>query len=110
MRYQTLDVLSPRMKRSLNAIGVTLGVARRKRRWSVAIVAERVGVARTTYMRLEKGDPTVSIGVYAMALVLLGFGDFLAIPLHPPIDRDGQALVADRQAKPIQIETPEEAA
>jgi DNA-binding XRE family transcriptional regulator len=36
------------------------------------MMAERVGVSKGTYLRVEKGDPTVSLGAYAMALFVLG--------------------------------------
>jgi hypothetical protein len=31
-------------------------------------MSERLGVAKSTYVCVEKGDPTVSMGAYAMAL------------------------------------------
>ena len=41
--------------------------------YTVLAVAERMGVAKNTYLRAEKGDPKVGLGVYAMAL-FVGFG------------------------------------
>jgi len=38
-----------------------------------------MGVAKNTYLRAEKGDPKVGLGVYAMALFVLGFGSPLAL-------------------------------
>jgi len=52
--------------------GVT---ARRKRNLTAMMMAERVGAAKTTYLKVEKGDPSVSMGIYAMALFVLGFGE-----------------------------------
>ena len=46
--------------------------ARRKRHVTTAMMCERLGVAKSTYVRVEKGDPTVAMGVYAMALFVLG--------------------------------------
>ena len=38
------------------------------------MMAERIGVAKSTCSRMEKGDPAVAMGAYAMALFVLGFG------------------------------------
>jgi len=40
-------------------------------------MAERMGGGENTYSRLERGDPTVAMGAYAMALFVLGFGGAL---------------------------------
>ena len=46
---------------------------------STISMAERAFISRTTLARVEKGDPTVSIGAYASVLAVLampkGFGD-----------------------------------
>ncbi len=34
--------------------------------------AERIGISAPTYVRMEKGDPSVSIAAYAAALWLMG--------------------------------------
>ncbi len=38
----------------------------------VAYVAERASISRSTLYKIERGDPGVSLGIYAT--VLLGFG------------------------------------
>ncbi len=65
------------VRRSLSKVGSDLALARRKRRLTTAMMSERLAVAKSTYARVEKGDPTVSMGVYAMTLFVLGFGDVL---------------------------------
>ncbi len=67
MRSKVLDVLPSSLKRSLTEFGGNLAIARRKRGLTVLSVAQRMGVAKNTYMRAEKGDPKVGLGVYAMA-------------------------------------------
>jgi transcriptional regulator with XRE-family HTH domain len=101
MRSSVLDVLPARLRRSLGKFGADLGIARRKRRLSVAMMTERLGVSKSTYARLEKGDPTVSLGVYAMALFVLGFGDALNDIVDPA--RDPQGLLFDRQSLPKRV-------
>jgi len=77
MRSSVHDVLPATLRRSLAKFGADVAVARRKRQLTVAMMAERLGVAKSTYLRVEKGDPSVALGVYAMALFVLGFGDAL---------------------------------
>jgi transcriptional regulator with XRE-family HTH domain len=57
MRSSVSDVLPPAVKRSLTKFGSDLATARRKRGLTILAVAERMGVAKNTYLRAEKGDP-----------------------------------------------------
>jgi transcriptional regulator with XRE-family HTH domain len=95
MRSNVLEVLPSVVKRSLTEFGSDLAIARRKRGLTVLTVAERMGVAKNTYLRAEKGDPKVGLGVYAMALFVLGFGS----PLGTLIDvsRDDTGLLLDQE-------------
>ena len=74
MRSPLHDLLPPLVRRSLVKFGEDLARARRKRRLTVAMMSERMGVGESTYSRLERGDPTVAMGAYAMALFVLGRG------------------------------------
>lgn len=78
MRSAVRDVLPARVRRSLAKFGADLSIARRKRGLTTAMMVERLGVSRSTYLRIEKGDPTVALGAYAMALFALGFGEVFA--------------------------------
>jgi DNA-binding XRE family transcriptional regulator len=62
MRSNVLEVLPSIVKRSLTEFGSDLAIARRKRGLTVLAVAERMGVAKNTYLRAEKGDPKVGLG------------------------------------------------
>jgi transcriptional regulator with XRE-family HTH domain len=106
MRSSVLDILPPKIRRSLTKFGGDLAIARRKRGLTVAMMAERVGVGKGTYLRLEKGDPTVSIAVYAMTLFVLGFGDALADLVDPR--RDDQGLLLDTQRLPKRVRVKKE--
>ena len=57
MRSSVSDVLPPAVKRSLTKFGSDVATARRKRGLTIRAVAERMGVAKNTYLRAEKGDP-----------------------------------------------------
>lgn len=101
MRSQVLDVLPPRVRRSLTKFGADLALARRKRGLTTATMVERLGVSKSTYVRLEKGDPTVSLAAYAMALFVLGFGDAFAELIDPR--RDDQGLLLDAERIPRRV-------
>ena len=77
MQSGALESLSPKVRRSLAKLGTDIATARRKRNLTVVMMAERIGVAKSTYLKVEKGDPSVSMGVYAMALFVLGQGGAL---------------------------------
>jgi transcriptional regulator with XRE-family HTH domain len=62
-------------KRALRKLGEDLKYARRLRRIPTALMVERVGITRATLARAEKGDSSVSVGVYASMLFVLGFID-----------------------------------
>ena len=40
----------------------------------MAMMAERTGVPKVTYIRVERGDQTLGTRIYAMALFVLGLG------------------------------------
>ena len=79
--------LSPQTQRALEALGSHLAVARVRRKESLATRAKRVGVSIPTLMRMESGDPAVSIGIYATALWLIGRDGELARIASPEFDK-----------------------
>lgn len=101
MRSHVSEVLPSTVKRSLAKFGSDIATARRKRGLTTLAVAERTGVAKNTYLRVEKGDSTVGLGVYAMALFVLGFGE----PLSTLIDvtRDDTGLLLDEERLPRRV-------
>jgi DNA-binding XRE family transcriptional regulator len=108
MRSSVHDILPPNVRRSLTKFGADLSLARRKRRLTTAMVSERLGVAKSTYVRVEKGDPTVSMGVYAMALFVLGFRDAFADLVDASRDQEGLLLEAQRvpkRVRPVKVPT-----
>jgi transcriptional regulator with XRE-family HTH domain len=74
MKSAVHDLLPPAVRRSLGKLGADIARARRQRRLTVAMMAERMGVGLNTYARIEHGDGSVAMGAYAMALFVLGFG------------------------------------
>ena len=70
-------------------LGKQIRLARKQRRMSEHDLAARVGIARSTLQRIEKGDPAVEIGLVFEAAVLTGVDLFVseATTLAPQIGR-----------------------
>jgi DNA-binding XRE family transcriptional regulator len=103
MRSAVTDILPPKVRRSLAKLGADLRDARRKRTLTVAMMVERVGVAKATYLKLEKGDPSVSMGVYAMALFVLGFPNAFAEIADARSDETGLLLDSARLPQRVRV-------
>lgn len=103
MKSDFNDIMPARVRRSLAKLGSDLSIARRKRHLTAEMIAERVGVAKATYLKVEKGDPTVSMGVYAMTLFALGFPDAFADIADPRRDDTGLLLDVERLPKRVRV-------
>src|SRR6266581_2056414 len=71
---------------ALRKLGRDLSLARRKRDISTSDMAARLFVSRDTLWRLERGDPTVSLGTLATAAFILQLHDRLANLAAPASD------------------------
>jgi transcriptional regulator with XRE-family HTH domain len=71
-------VLSPQSREALKLLATSIRVARKRRGWSVAELAERVGVNRATIAAVEAAQPGVAIGTVFEAAALVG------VPLFSP--------------------------
>ena len=93
----------------MTELGRGINVARRRRRLTAAMMAERIGVGRQTYRRVERGDPTVAMGTYLMALFVLGLEwASLERSVDPQADATGTALdIADLPTKVRPKRTPQ---
>ena len=58
--------------KALRDLGENLALARQRRKESLRAWASRMAVSVPTLIRMEKGDPSVGMGVYATALWLMG--------------------------------------
>jgi len=61
-------ILMPGTADILETMGEQIKMARLRRRISTALVAERAGISRATLWAVEKGSPSVSVGIYAAVL------------------------------------------
>jgi len=81
--------LPPQSKRALESLGRDIAIARKRRKITQRLMAERMFVSVQTVQRLESGDPTVGIAVLASALFVLGFTKRLAELAAPDSDQVG---------------------
>ena len=89
------------VRRALATLGTDLQHARRRRRLTTMMVAERAHITRPTLLRVERGDPSVSLGVYATVLWVLGFGDRISRLAASETDAVGLSLEDERLPKRI---------
>lgn len=64
-------MLLPRLSRLIGEVGEKIRKARLRRAYSSETVAQRAGITRKTLYRVERGDPSVALGVYARVLQAL---------------------------------------
>lgn|SRR5215472_3665248 len=81
---------------ALRRLGSDIRDARRRRSLSTDTVAGRALITRTTLRKVERGDPSVSLGIYATVLYVLGLLDRLAALADPGQDLTGLTLESDR--------------
>jgi transcriptional regulator with XRE-family HTH domain len=104
-RSRAVDTLPPLLLSQLRTLGDNLALARKRRRESLKAWSQRIGVSEPTLMRLERGDPSVSFGVYATALWLIGRSAALADLAAPEHDK-GALEEAVRVAKARAVRKP----
>ncbi|MEZ5451315.1 MAG: helix-turn-helix transcriptional regulator [Thiothrix sp.] len=91
---------SPRqVQQALEKLGADLRIARLRRGESLRSWAERMGVSVPTLQRMEAGDATVGVSVYAMCLWLVGQVNSLADLADPANDEQALALELAKLAK-----------
>ena len=84
---QALIAIPPAAAQALRTLGENLAIARTRRRESQRTWASRLGISVPTLIRLERGDPAVSAGIYATALWLMGTVAGLPELAAPAADR-----------------------
>ena len=95
-----LAQMPPSTVAALQRLGADLAVARLRRKESLKTWAKRMGVSVPTLLRLEAGEPGVSLGVLATALWLVGRDTTLATLAAPKEDRGALELDV-RQAETL---------
>ena len=101
MKSQAPKTLPRAARRALVKLGADIAVARKKRRISTVSMAERAFISRATLYKVERGDPTVSMGIYAAVLAILGLAEGLGQVADRINDTLGLDLDEDHLPKKI---------
>ncbi|MBK9562514.1 MAG: hypothetical protein IPO54_05165 [Micavibrio sp.] len=89
------------LQKALRKLGQDISDSRRRRRIPTELMAERAGMARATLYKIEKGDPSVSLGGYASVLFVLGLTDRLQDLVDANVDIVGRQLEEESLPKRI---------
>lgn len=89
------------VQRALQKLGQDIKDSRRRRRIPTGLMAERAGLARATLYKIERGDPTVSLGGYAAVLFVLGMTERLKDMVDANADIVGRQLEEENLPKRI---------
>ncbi|MCC6206559.1 MAG: hypothetical protein IT488_00170 [Gammaproteobacteria bacterium] len=107
MSKKQLEPMTPiPVKRALRKLGQNLRDARLRRRIPTMIMAERASISRTTLSKVEKGDPGVSLGSYAIVLFVLGMAERLGDLANVKNDTVGLELEGSRLPQRIRRSRP----
>ena len=93
--------IPPKIQQTLSIIGERIQSARKKRRLTMNDMASRMFITRKTLSRIEKGEGSVSLSVFAQALWVLGMDDQLLTLADPA--KDSAGLFLERQRLPKRV-------
>ena len=91
--FKLPDVVAEHVSR----LGQRIRLARLRRGWSVAELADKAGMNRNTLTAIELGKPGTSLGACLTVLWVLGLDGTLAGVADPDADLHGKALEAARR-------------
>ena len=86
-------IILPKYQKIFDGLGENIKLARKRRKLTTEQVSERAGIHRATLHRIEKGDPSVAIGIYFNVLKVLNLeSDFSKIAQDDEFGRKLQDL------------------
>lgn len=92
--------IMPKTRRILEQVGEQIRFARLRRDITVEMVAQRAGVSRASVWSVEKGSPSVSMGIYAKVMAAIGMQeDLLLLCRDDPVGRDLQDMKLDKRRR-----------
>lgn len=91
------------VRRILRKLGADIRDARRRRHLPMAVVADRAFTSRSTLQKVEAGNFSVSIGIYAAVLQALGLLEGLGDVADIAGDSVGQALSSAEFPKRVRL-------
>jgi len=101
MKSYSTNTLPRAARQALIKLGEDITIARKKRRISTISMAERAFISRSTLYKVERGNPAVSMGVYATVLAILGLVEGLGQVADRRDDILGLDIEEDRLPKNI---------
>jgi len=88
MKNNRKATLFPKQKNALNVLGENIKLARKRRKLTQKLIAERTGLSRVTLGKIEKGEGSVSIGHYQIVLAVLNLeNDFSKVAQDDELGR-----------------------
>ena len=84
------------VRRALRKLGADIRAARRRRAIPTELMAERAFTTRSTLHKIERGDPSVALGIYATVLFVLGMTDRLRDLADSARDKLGIEIADER--------------
>jgi transcriptional regulator with XRE-family HTH domain len=91
------------VKKALKKLGEDIKEARIRRRISMQLMSERAGISRPTLKKVEEGDETTSMGIYAKVIFILGLEDNLANVADIRNDKVGMMLASKALPKQARL-------
>ena len=95
--------ISPAIAKALAQFDAGLRDLRRRRRMPMASAARQAVISRATLYKVERGDPAVSLGIYAKALQEYGLLERLTIIVDGRFDAPGLAMERARLPHRIRL-------
>lgn len=93
-------IITTQLSKQHIAFGERIRLARLRRKFTAEIVAQRAGIGRRTYSKIEKGDPNVSLASYSMVLYVLGLSkDLDVLALDDELGRKLQDAGLERKKR-----------
>lgn len=89
--------------KSLRKLGQDINDARRRRRITIELMAERAGLSKATISKVEKGDSTASMGAYSAVLFVLGLADGLNQLADAAHDLIGRQLEQEKLPQRVRL-------
>lgn len=101
---RTMPRISGQAADAARLLGAQVAMGRRERSWTMAELAERAGVTVPTVRKVERGEPTVALGIAFELATLVGVplftSDRAELAAMADRARDRLALLAERVHRP----------
>ena len=91
--------------KALRKLGQDIRGARKRRRLPMELLSERARISRSTLSKVEKGDESVALGIYAAVLFSLGLVEGLGNLADPAHDELGRSLEERNLPQRIRLPT-----